>query len=191
MRFQFYRMETLRRTRIYVVPLVVPGLSSDSGTSSSSTSPPQDSSSTSSSPASERSDEHQETGAIHQNPKQKKRITIEPRTSVCETFQNGWRCSLKIWKMQKCLHPHTFLMTQIRNVQQKVELMKYSVYTQFSKDRKLRSMLANQHDKGSLQKTHFRSSTSSRKFGDLITVNRTPSHVTFSRVSPHLFQSRT
>ena len=40
-----------------VVPLVVLGLSSNSGTSSSSTSPPQDPSSTSSSPASERSDE--------------------------------------------------------------------------------------------------------------------------------------
>ena len=39
------------------VPLVVSGLSSNSGTSSSSTSPPQDSSSTSSSPASERSDD--------------------------------------------------------------------------------------------------------------------------------------
>ena len=39
------------------VHLVVPGLSSNSGTSSSSTSPPQDPSSTSSSPASERSDE--------------------------------------------------------------------------------------------------------------------------------------
>ena len=37
------------------VPLVVPGLSSNSGTSSSSTSPPKDSSSTSSSPATERS----------------------------------------------------------------------------------------------------------------------------------------
>ena len=40
-----------------VVPLVVPGLSSNSGTSSSSTSPPQDSPSTSSSPATERSDD--------------------------------------------------------------------------------------------------------------------------------------
>ena len=40
-----------------VVPPVVPGLSSNSGTSSSSTSPPQDSPSTSSSPATERSDD--------------------------------------------------------------------------------------------------------------------------------------
>ena len=39
------------------VPIVVPGLSSNSGTSSSSASPPQDSSRASSSPAPERSDE--------------------------------------------------------------------------------------------------------------------------------------
>ena len=32
-------------------------------------------------------------------------------------------------------------------------------------------MLANQDDKGSLQKTRWRSSTSSRKFGDLITAD--------------------
>ena len=38
---------------------------------------------------------------------------------------------------------------------------KHSIYTHFPKD--LRSLLANQNDKGSLQKTHWRSSTSSRK----------------------------
>ena len=46
----------LCKTEIFV-PLVAPGLSSNSGTSSSSTSLPKDSSSTSSSPATERSDE--------------------------------------------------------------------------------------------------------------------------------------
>ena len=35
----------------------------------------------------------------------------------------------------------------------------------------LRRLLANQNNKGSLQKTHWRSSTSCRKFGDLITAD--------------------
>ena len=75
-----------------VVPLVVPGLSSDSRTSSSSTSTPQDSSSISSSPATPRSDEkHRETD--------------------CE----GWRGSQKISKKWNRLCPHTILKIQIRN----------------------------------------------------------------------------
>ena len=52
------------------IPLVVPGLSSNSGTSSSSTSLPQDSSSTSSSPATERSDD-QAPGNWRDSPKTK------------------------------------------------------------------------------------------------------------------------
>ena len=52
----------------------------------------------------------------------------------------GYRSSQKISKIQKCLHPHTFLMTQIRNVlqtwhsgstvfllaSQKIEIAKYA-----------------------------------------------------------------
>ena len=44
------------------------------------------------------------------------------RMTVCEIFQNGWRSSQKISKKQKCLHPHTFLMTQILNVLRKRHL---------------------------------------------------------------------
>ena len=89
------------------VPLVVPGLSSNSGTSSCSTSPPQDSSSTSSSPA----------GAIHQTSKTtiKRGMTNEHREPACETSWSGWRSSQIILKIQKCLHPHTFLVTQTQN----------------------------------------------------------------------------
>ena len=91
------------------VPLVVPGLSSSSGTSSSSTSILEDSSSTSSSPATERSDEPtqgnwRETDPITQNQNKKK---------------NGNRDSKTIQRTQKCLCPHTFLRTQIRNVLRK------------------------------------------------------------------------
>ena len=50
--------------------------------------------------------------------------------------------------------------------------MNHSMYTHFPKRPKLRSPLANQNDKDSLQKMHWRSSTSSRKVGDLITADR-------------------
>ena len=69
-----------------VVPRVVPGLSSNSSTSSSSTLPPQDSSRTSSSPAPERSDEPA-PGNWRDSPKtqnKNEKITVEPRTTVCE-----------------------------------------------------------------------------------------------------------
>ena len=99
------------------VPLVVPGLSSSSGTSSSSTSLPQDSSRTFSSPATERSDEPapgnwRETNPITQN----------------QNKRNGNRDSddrlrdLPEWLEEftdNLLHPHTFLRTQIRNVLRK------------------------------------------------------------------------
>ena len=112
------RENILCRTEKFV-PLVVPGLSSNSGSSSTSTTPPQDASSTSSSPASERSDAPA-PGNWRGSPKtHKKKTAIEPRTTVFEIFQNGWRTSQKISKTQKCLHPHTFLMTHIRNVLQK------------------------------------------------------------------------
>ena len=102
----------------YFVPIVVPGLSSSSGASSSSTSPPQDSSSTSSSPATERSD-HPAPGNSRDSPKIQRGITIEPRTTVCEIFQLGLRSSQTNSKKQNWMHPHTFLMGQIRNVLQK------------------------------------------------------------------------
>ena len=43
-------------------------------------------------------------------------MTIEIRTTVCEIFQIVWRSSQIIYKTQKCMHPHTCLGTQIRNV---------------------------------------------------------------------------
>ena len=93
-----------------LVPLVVPGLSTDSGlhryrrTHQVHLQVQQQS---------EVTIRHQETGAIHwKKQNNKKRIAIEHRQTDCETFRNGWRSSH--W-----LHPHTFLMTQIRNGLQK------------------------------------------------------------------------
>ena len=104
------------------VPLVVLELSSNSGTSSSSTSTPQDSSSTSSSLATERSD-----GQAPRNwcrspstpNRNLKRDDNEIRTTDCEIFLSVWRNSQVIERGQKCMLPHTFLRTQIRNVSRK------------------------------------------------------------------------
>ena len=49
----------------------------------------------------------------------KRWTSIEPRTTGCETFKDGWSSSQKISSTQKCLHPPTFLRTQIRNVLRK------------------------------------------------------------------------
>ena len=46
----------------------------------------------------------------------KRKITTSLRTTVCEIFQNGWKSSQIISKVQNCLHPHTVLLTQICNV---------------------------------------------------------------------------
>ena len=108
------------------VPVVVPGLSSRSSANSSSTSFPQNSSSTVSSPASLRSDE--QASGNRRDPQKPnpplpplhpKRTTNKQRETACETSQSGERSSQKIWRTQKCLHPHTILMTQNRNVLRK------------------------------------------------------------------------
>ena len=64
-------------------------------------------------PRSEVTSSHQETGRGIPQGIQRIRMT------VCEIFQNGWRSSQIISKIQKCLHPHAFLMPQIRNVLRK------------------------------------------------------------------------
>ena len=57
-------------------------------------------------------------GIIPKKPKlrSKEGMTVEIRMTVCEIFLNGWRSSQMIQRTQNCLHPHTFLRTEIRNV---------------------------------------------------------------------------
>ena len=78
-------------------------------------------------------------------------------------LSNGWRSSLIISKIQKYMHPHTVLMIQIRNVLQKWHSGSTVFKNSLPKRPKLGSLLANQNDKGSLHKTHWRSSTSGQK----------------------------
>ena len=129
------------------VHMVVPELSSSSSTSSTSQL------------RSEVTSSHQEL--FRGIPQGIQRIHM----TVCEIFQNGWRSSQIIYRTQNCLHPHTFLRTQIRNVLR--EWYQNQGRTVFIYPRpkrlKLRCLLANQDNKVSLQETHWRSSTSSRK----------------------------
>ena len=155
------------------VPLVVPGLSSNSGTSSSSTSPFQDSSSTSSSPASERSDEHRtrKLARFTKNSKIRRRTSIEPRTTVCEISQIVYRSSQIISKIQKCPHPHTFLMTQIWNVLQKCASRKHSVQTHFTKDRYCEVSLRTKMTRAPCRRRIGEALLRAEKFGDLMTAD--------------------
>ena len=120
----------------------IPGLSSSSSrssASSSSTSFPQDSSSTFSSPARLRCDQ-------------------EAAGNRLRDLLEWLRSSQIISKPQKCQQSQTLLT--IRNV-----LRKWypgsTVFTHASQKIEMRSMFANQNDKGSLQRTHW--CASSRK----------------------------
>ena len=120
------------------VPLVVPGLSTSSGSNSSSTSTLLDLSSTS--PAQEGSDGLAPggwCGSPSKNTNKNQRgMAIEIRTTVCEIFLNGWRSSQIIQRTQKCTHPHTFLRQQIRKVLRKwYQNQGNSICTHFPKDR--------------------------------------------------------
>ena len=149
------------------VPLVVPGLSSRSVTSSSSTSPPQDSSSTSSRPAPERSDEPapgnwRETNPIIQNQNKKwngKRDSDDRLRDLPEWLEE-FTDNLEDTEM---LVPAHSSHDSDSERPAKVASRKHRIHTHFPKDRNFDVCLRTKNDKGSLQKTHWRSSTSSGK----------------------------
>ena len=59
------------------------------------------------------------SASLPKSPIKKKKEGCEIRTTVCEVFLNGWRSSQMIWRTQNCMHPHTLLRTQSRNVLRK------------------------------------------------------------------------
>ena len=150
-----------------IVPLVVPGLSSNSGTRSSSTSLPQDSSSTSSSPATERSDD----GAPENWRDTPKTQYKRKRDNDFETFRNGHRSSHKISKIQRCLHPRTFPMTQIRNGLQKWHPRSTDFLTHFPKVRNCEVCLRTEMTRASCRRRIGEALPQAEKFGDLITTD--------------------
>ena len=141
------------------VPLVVPGWSTSSGCNSSETSTPQDVSSTS--PAQERSDERAPRRWCGSTPKtqnqNKRGMTVEIRTTVCEIFLSGWRSSQIFWRTQNCMHPHTVRINQIQNILRKPYHKQGNTELKLTsqKDRNCEDCLRNGNDKASLQKTHL------------------------------------
>ena len=136
------------------VPLVVPGLSANSGSvfvfyiaiqdslrrevKIATGSTKRSASSSSSGSVFERSDgiapgswcgSPQKT----QNKKKKRADRKNSDGPVCEIFLSGWRSSKNIWRTQNCLHPHTFFRKHPSKVVSKSRT--HSIYTHFSKNR--------------------------------------------------------
>ena len=106
---------------------------------------------------------HNQGSTVFNKTKNERGMAVEIRTTICQIFLNGcWRSSQIIWSTQNCLHPHTFLGTQIRNVLQKCTQEAQYFYSHPKKS-KLGSMLAKQDCEGSLQKANWRSCTRAKK----------------------------
>ena len=120
------------------VPLVVPRLSTCSGSNSSSTSTSQDLSSTS--PAQERSDELA-TRELCGSPSKTKKITrgmaVEMRMTVCEIFLNGWMSFTDNPEDTEVHAPAHISQDSDSERPTKVvsKSRKHSIYTHFPKDR--------------------------------------------------------
>ena len=114
-------------------------------------------------------------------------ITIGHRETGCKTFRNGWRSSQKISKVQKCLHPHTFLMTPIRErshksgaahssresdlehlVEVATKSRKHCIYTHFPKDRNCEDCKRTKITKASCRRRTGEAVPRAEKFGDFI-----------------------
>ena len=150
----------IRKTDNFV-PLVVPGLSVNSGSSSSAASPSQDSSrrevevaagnsersasSSSSVSVLERSDEIASRQLVRfLKTKIKSGMTAKIRTTLWQIFLSRKRSSKNIWWTQNCLHPHTVLRIPIRNTQRKWQRYQGStVFVLSSRNTELRSLLEN------------------------------------------------
>ena len=150
------------------VHLLVPGLS-NSGTRSSSTPLPQDSSSTSSSPATERSDEPApgiwlETDPITQNQNKKRdnNQASDDRLRDLPEWLEEFTDNLEDTEMFAAAHTHFSGLRFGTSFESGINIKEDKYLYSLPKRPKLWSMLAKQNYKGSLQKTHWRSSTSCR-----------------------------
>ena len=89
------------------------------------------------------------------------------RETRCVICQKGSRNSHKISSTKVFqytrTHPRVLLVNQPSEPRRKVVSGKHSIKTHFPKDRNLRYLHEDQDNKGSLQKKHWRSHTSSRK----------------------------
>ena len=178
-RQQFYYLEALRGSQLYlwvgqrskatpdhgkktlcktenVVPPVVPGLSSNSGTSSSSTPPPQDSSSTSSSPATERNNDRA-PGNWRDSPKTQNRNQKRDESRDSDDHLRDLPEWLEEFteNIEDTEVPATAQSSGLRFGTSYESGVQEAQYVCTLPERpKLRSLQGNLDDKGSLQKTH-------------------------------------
>ena len=146
------------------VPLAVPGLSATSGSNSSSTSTLQDFSSTS--PAEERSDDlvpGRSSGSLpktqNQNKKRNGNRDSNDRLRYPPEWLEEFTDNLEDTEVSAPVH-----ISQNSDSERptKVVSRKHRIFSLLER-RELRNTQANQNDKGSLEKTHWRRSTTSRK----------------------------
>ena len=144
----------------HFVPLVAPGLSSSFGTSSSSTSPPQDSSDTSSIPATQRSDkqapEDHRDSAKSQNKKQKG----EQQASNGRLFARPSGMAKGVHRKSRrhryaCVRTRCLGLRFGTSYESGIKVKEAQYLNPLPTRVKLRTMLANQDDKGSLKKAHW------------------------------------
>ena len=157
------------------VPLFVPGLSTSSGSNSSSTLALQDLSSTrSSSRAKWRTCPTKVVRVTLRNPKEKEKEGWQSRF--------GRPFARFSWVVggvhrQSRGHRNASARTHLSGLrfgtsfESGIKIKEAQFLYSLPERPKLRSLCGNLNDKGSLQKTHWRSSTSSRMFGDLITAD--------------------
>ena len=102
----------------------------------------------------------------------KRGVPVEIRTTVCEIFLRGWSSQI-IWRTRKCLCPHTFLRTQIRNVSSKVvsKSRKHSIFTHCPKDRNCEVCLRTKITRAPCRRRTGEAALRAEKFGDLITTD--------------------
>ena len=154
------------------VPLVVPGLSSNSGTSSSSTSPSQDSSSTSSSPAKERSheqapgDRRDSTTSQNKNKKESNKHRLRDLPERFEEFTD-------ILEDTEALVPAHVSQDSGSERPTKVvsNLRKHSIYTHFPKDRNCAVCLRTKMTRVLCRRRTGDAVLRATEFGDLITAD--------------------
>ena len=98
----------------------------------------------------------------------------EIRTTVCEIFPCGWRGSQIIQRTQNCLHPHTVLRTQVRNVPRKwYQNQRNTVLTLTSEKKKRNSevCLPTTMTRAPCRRRTGEALPRAEKFGDLTTAD--------------------
>ena len=159
-----------------VVPLVVPGLSSNSGTSSSSTSLPQDSSSTPPSPASSRSDEtyYQAPGDRRDDPPPKKKNEDNNQASEdqlgdllewLEEFTDGLENT-------EVAEPANISQDSDSERPTKVACKKHGIKTHFSEDRNCEVCKRTKMMRAPCRRRTGEAVPRAEKFGHLITADQ-------------------